>query len=68
MSVNLSTRPMPPYREEAIHFQHGEVTLAGVLCLPLLPGPHPAVGRGAAGHRHGRGSTALTQRGSGLGW
>lgn len=43
MSVNVSTHPMRPYREEAIHFQHGEVTLAGVLCLPLFPGPHPAV-------------------------
>ncbi|MDX1578159.1 MAG: alpha/beta hydrolase, partial [Gemmatimonadota bacterium] len=32
----------PPYREEDIVFDSGEVSLEGTLTLPPTPGPHPA--------------------------
>lgn len=33
----------PPYREEEVTFQNGEVTLAGTLSRPETGAPHPAV-------------------------
>jgi uncharacterized protein len=43
----VSSYPLPQaprsYREEEVHFQSGEATLAGVLCLPPGSGPYPAV-------------------------
>lgn len=43
----VGSNPLPQeprsYREEEVHFQSGEATLAGVLCLPPGSGPYPAV-------------------------
>src|SRR5215510_6698872 len=33
----------PPYKQEEVSFQNGEVKLAGTLLTPLKKGPHPAV-------------------------
>ncbi len=35
--------PRIPYRQEAVHFSNGAVTLAGTLTWPLTVGPHPAL-------------------------
>jgi hypothetical protein len=35
--------PKTPYPRQAIRYPSGDVTLAGVLTLPLTEGPHPAI-------------------------
>jgi pimeloyl-ACP methyl ester carboxylesterase len=39
----LPPAEVPPYREEEVKWQNGNVTLAGTLTLPQGPGPFPAV-------------------------
>jgi dienelactone hydrolase len=36
-------RPGASVREESVHFQNGDVTLAGTLFLPAKPGKYPAI-------------------------
>ncbi len=53
MSFDTARDGHKAYREETVRFHDGEIELAGVLCLPEGPGPHPVVafihGSGPAG-------------------
>lgn len=43
--MSYTNIPKPPgsYREEEVFFPNGEITLAGTLSLPEVPGPYPAL-------------------------
>jgi len=52
--LERSSKPAaPPYKQEDVHFQNGDVRLAGTLLVPDGKGPHPAIlfvhGSGAEG-------------------
>jgi len=52
--LERSSKPSaPPYTQEEVHFQNGDVTLAGTLMVPNEKGAHPAIlfihGSGAEG-------------------